>query len=229
MNIFTDSNLSWLLFLGLNFQTELCLIMAEHQLLTLVTFFCMLALMGMSFQPSPERPKRTPEELEEDARQTIKRLLAEFGDKVKADGDRLVAAIYIRFSTNLQDSFEAQLRSALQKAVSENFSVAAENIFFDLGVSGAKRDRKGLEAIRQARTEGKFKVFISLATSRLARNLKMLLEVLDEEFVGNGIRCILTDQNLDSDDKQKWNLLLPLLGWLDDIQRTSHALSLIHI
>jgi len=50
-----------------------------------------------------------------------------------------------------------------------------------------------------------------------------LLEVLDEEFVGNGTRCILTDLHLDSDERKNWKLMLPILGWLDDIQRTSHA------
>ena len=66
-------------------------------------------------------------------------------------------------------------------------------------------------------------MFISLATSRLARKLTTLLEVLDDEFVGNGIRCILTDQNLDSDDREKWKLMLPLMGWLDEVQRTSNV------
>ena len=66
-------------------------------------------------------------------------------------------------------------------------------------------------------------MFIVLATSRLARNLKTLLEVLDEEFVGNGTRCILVDQRLDSKDSERWRLLLPLLGWLDEITRTNQA------
>ena len=225
MFYFTDLHFSWLLLTWMNIRIELCQNLVEHPdlLFWFVSGTLLFALSGMSFQSFGDRPERSREEMERDARATTKRLLGEFGDALNADGVKLVAAIYIRFSTNFQDSFEAQLRSALQKAVNMGFSVTEENIFFDLGISGAKKDRSGLEAIRQARKDGKFKVFISLATSRLARDLKTLLEVLDEEFVGNGIRCILTDQNLDSDDKEKWKLLMPLLGWLDEIHRTSHA------
>ncbi len=162
-------------------------------------------------------------EVERAALATIDQLLAEFGDRIKAGAGKTIAAIYIRYSTSLQDSFEAQLRAILTEAAAKNFSISKENIFYDLGISGAKYDREGLNAIREARRAGKFSVFIALATSRLARNLKTLLEVLDEEFVGNGTRCILVDQRLDSNDNERWKLLLPLLGWLDDIQRTNQA------
>ena len=200
-------------------QNNLCQLLAEHhQVVWPVLLALLLALVGMSFQTSGERSERSREEMERDAKATIKRLLAKFGDKLKADGVKLIVAIYIRYSSTYQDSFEAQLQSALQKTADMGFAVSEENIFFDLAVSGGKRDRTGLDAICKARKEGKFKVFISLATNRLARDLKTLLEILKEDFVGNGIRCILTDQQLDSDDRKNWDLLLPVLG-----------LSLIHI
>ena len=224
MNQFTESYFNMLFFIGLNMQNELCHLLAEHQRLVWPTLLALLLVFaGMSFQEFGERPERTRDEMERDAKATIKRLFTEFGDKLKADGSKLIAAIYIRYSSTYQDSFEAQLQSALQKAADMGFAVSEENIFFDLGISGAKKDRSGLDAIRQAREEGKFKVFISLATNRLARDLKTLLEVLDEEFVGNGIRCILTDQQLDSDDRKNWDLLLPVLGWFDEIQRTNNV------
>jgi len=149
-------------------------------------------------------PERTQRDIEREARATIKRLLDEFGDELKANPAKLIAAIYIRVSTRYQDSFESQLRAALQKAFEMGFSVSEETIFCDLGVSGAKRDRKGLEAIRAARADGKFNVFISLATSRLARKQTTLLTVLHDEFIKNGIRCILIDQILDSHDRERW-------------------------
>jgi len=163
----------------------------------------MLALLVASIQTNFDRSERSKEEMEQDAKTTIQRLLAEFEDQLKGSGSQSIAAIYIRYSTSFQDSFESQLRSALQKAAAMGFSVSVESVFFDLGISGAKKSRNGLDAIREARVAGKFKVFISLATNRLARKLMTLLQVLDEEFVGNGIRCILTDQNLDSDDREK--------------------------
>ena len=221
---FTDSKFSWLLLGGMYFHAELCQILtAYHQPIWAALAAFMLVLMGMSFQGFADRSDRSREEMELDAKRSIKRLLASFGDKLKADGDKLIAAIYIRYSSTYQDSFEAQLLSALQKAADMGLAVCEENIFFDLGISGAKRDRNGLEAIRKARAKGKFKVFVSLATSRLARDLKTLLEVLDEEFVGNGIRCILTDQHLDSDDRKNWKMMLPILGWLDELQRTNNV------
>ena len=167
--------------------------------------------------------QRSREEVERDAIATIDRLLTEFGDRIGPKAGRAIAAIYIRYSTSFQDSFEAQLRALFTEAAMKGFSITRESIFYDLGISGAKHDREGLTAIRAARKAGKFKVFIALATSRLARNLKTLLEVLDEEFVGKGTRCILVDQRLDSEDLERWKLLLPLLGWLDEIQRTNQA------
>jgi len=224
MTHFTDSNFFWLLHAALNSQPELYSMSEEYpELIWLIPITFIFALVGMAFQTSGERSERSPREMRRDVKATTSRLLAKFGNQLKADGVKLMVAIYIRYSSMYQDSFESQLLSALQKAADMGFAVSEENIFFDLAVSGGKRDRTGLDAICEARKNGKFQVFISLATSRLARDLKTLLEVLDEELVGNGIRCILTDQNLDSDDKQKWNLLMPLLGWLDDIHRTSHA------
>ena len=191
-------------------------------LLVLIFSLSFLAV-AMATLPTSNKQKRTKEEMEQDAKKTIKRLLREFGNAIKMDGAKEVAAIYIRYSMDFQDSFESQLRAALNKVVELKLAISAENIFYDLGLSGAKEDRKGLEAIKAARAANRFTVFISLATSRLARKLKTLLEVLDEVFVGNGIRCILIDQNLDSDDHKNWGLLMPLLGWLDQVQRTSNA------
>ena len=167
--------------------------------------------------------ERAADDVERDAVNTIERLLAEFGERIKPAVGRAVAAIYIRYSTSFQDSFESQLRAILSEAIVKNLSIDKENIFYDLGVSGSKNNREGLGAIRKARKERRFQVFVALATSRLARNLKTLLEVLDEEFVGNGTRCILVDQRLDSEDSQSWKLQLPILGWLDEIQRTNQA------
>lgn len=177
----------------------------------------------MAISDFVQQRERTRDEVERDALATIDRLLAEFGDRIKAGAGLAVAAIYIRYSTNLQDSFEAQLRGILTEAAAQNLSVSKDNIFYDLGISGAKHDRDGLNAIRQARADRKFDVFIALATSRLARNLRTLLEVLDEEFVGNGTRCILVDQRLDSKDLKNWKMLLPILGWIDELQRTNQS------
>ena len=224
MTYFTESNFFGLLLATLNSQLKPCQILEEPPaLLCLVPIAAMFALVGMAFQTSGELSERSPEQMQRDAQAAIERLLAKFGGKLKADGVKLIVAIYIRYSSAYQDSFEAQLQSALQKTADLGFAVSEENIFFDLAVSGGKRDRTGLDAIRQAREDGKFKVFISLATNRLARDLKTLLEVLDEEFVGNGIRCILTDQRLDSDERQNWDMLLPVMGWLDQLQRTNNV------
>lgn len=79
-----------------------------------------LTLLGMSLLQS-QKQERTKEEMERDAKMSIHRLLNEFGSSLKANGAKLVAAIDIRYSTQYQDSFEAQLRSALQKAAEQNF------------------------------------------------------------------------------------------------------------
>lgn len=180
---------------------------------------------GMAFLPfsgEPE-PKLTKEQVQQRTNQIIEKLMGEFGDQLTPKRARQIAACYLRYSTDKQNSFEAQLRAIFTFAAANGLSISRENIFYDLGISGATHDRVGLNAIREARKAGKFKVFLAFTSSRLARNLKTLLEVLDEEFVGNGTRSVLVDQNLDSKDVERWKLLLPLMGWLDEIQRNNNA------
>jgi DNA invertase Pin-like site-specific DNA recombinase len=189
----------------------------------LILLMVSTATLAMSVANHFLQRERSREQVESDALATIDRLLEEFGERLYPTGKKIIAAIYIRYSTDKQDSFESQLRSILSYAADNQFSVSKANIFFDLGISGAKYDRNGLNAIREARREGRFQAFIAFSTSRLARNLKTLLEVLDEEFVGNSTRCVLVDQRLDSKDIEKWKMLLPLLGWFDEVQRTNQA------
>ena len=191
----------------------------------LVTIWLMLlsATLAMSVNDFYQQRQLAKEEVRQRALETIEKLLAEFGDMLLHKSGRQIAACYIRYSTDKQNSFEAQLRAIFNFAVANGLSICRENIFYDLGISGAKHDRHGLNAIRQARSAGQFQVFLAFTSSRLARNLKTLLEVLNEEFVGNGTRSVLVDQNLDSKDLERWKLLLPLMGWLDEVQRNNNA------
>lgn len=179
-----------------------------------------LAILTTVFQPSPQR---TREEMERDAITKIEELFSEFGDRISATGSRIGAAVYVRFSTDRQNSFESQLRAMFAYAAEHGFSISRENIFYDLGYSGARTNRAGLTAVREARIQGRFQVFMAFCSSRLARNLATLLQVLDEEFVANGIRCVLIDQRLDSNERDRWATLLPILGWLDQMQRTAQS------
>lgn len=52
----------------------------------------LLVTVGMPFQSVEERAERTKEEMERDAKATIKRLLSEFGSQLKADSAKAVAA-----------------------------------------------------------------------------------------------------------------------------------------
>lgn len=150
MTCFTESNFFGLLLATLNLQLKPCQILEEPPaLLCLVPIAAMFALVGMAFQTSGELSERSPEQMQRDAQATIKRLLAKFGGKLKADGVKLIVAIYIRYSSAYQDSFEAQLQSALQKTADLGFAVSEENIFFDLAVSGGKRDRTGRHSTSQ--------------------------------------------------------------------------------
>ncbi len=181
------------------------------------------ATLVMTIADFYNQRERSREEVQRDALETIDRLMAEFGSRLAHSAGKTVTACYVRYSTDLQNSFESQLRSIFSYAAAHDFSIARENIFYDLGISGAKYDRAGLNSIREAGQQGRFEAFMAFGTSRLARSLRTLLDVLDEEFVGGGIRCVLVDQTLDSKDRERWKLMLPLLGWLDDIQRTNQA------
>jgi DNA invertase Pin-like site-specific DNA recombinase len=80
------------------------------------------------------------------------------------------AAIYARYSTDLQSaaSVEDQIRLCAERAEREGWSVVRQDA--DRGISGASLLRPGLQAMLQGAARGEFDVLIAEALDRLSRD-----------------------------------------------------------
>lgn len=104
-------------------------------------------------------------------------------------------AIYARVSTSDQH-VENQIHDLRLFAVQRGFAVVAE--YTDVGISGSKARRPGLDAmLRDARKRG-FSVLIVAAFDRLARSTKHFLSVVDE-LDSFGIEFISKRENIATD------------------------------
>lgn len=93
------------------------------------------------------------------------------------------AALYIRVSTEEQategQSVSAQIETLKQYCTLYNIEIV--NIYKDLGISGKEtKNRPGLANLLRDARESKFNIVLVWKISRLSRNLKDLLFILDE-------------------------------------------------
>lgn len=108
------------------------------------------------------------------------------------------AAIYARFSTDMQDysSIEDQYRVCEERASKEGWDVAFR--FEDAGISGAAiGNRPGFNAMLSAAMEKKFDVLFVMELSRLSRSTGDLNKTIDR-LVYQGIRVIGVSNGDDS-------------------------------
>jgi DNA invertase Pin-like site-specific DNA recombinase len=89
------------------------------------------------------------------------------------------AALYVRVSTD-QQTVENQERELREVAERRGWTVAAEHVFKDEGISGAKgRDKRpGLDAMLTAASRRRFDVVLVWALDRLGRSLVGLLTTI---------------------------------------------------
>ncbi len=89
------------------------------------------------------------------------------------------AAIYCRVSTLLKgQDIENQRRPLVDFAKNRGFEVV--NQYFDEGISGTTEHRKGLDQLLADSKRGQFKVVLVMEISRLARDVRHLLNLLHE-------------------------------------------------
>ena len=103
------------------------------------------------------------------------------------------AAIYARVSTESQQqrgTIGSQLEALRQRVAVEGDELVAE--FCDDGHSGARLDRPGLDALRDAAEAGLFDTVWCLSPDRLARVYAYQVIVLDE-LARHGIKVRFTD------------------------------------
>jgi DNA invertase Pin-like site-specific DNA recombinase len=87
------------------------------------------------------------------------------------------AAIYARVSTSDQ-SIQSQLYDLKELAAQRGFEVIAE--YKDVGISGTKARRPGLDLLMADARRKKFSVVLVAAFDRIARSTRNFLQIIDE-------------------------------------------------
>ena len=162
--------------------------------------------------------RQEQEELEKKTKLEIDILVADYHAKLPRSKSEAIGAIYARYSSRFQDSIVDQVRELLERALAEGIFVPRENIFYDLAVRGWKDSRPGLNRLRQAIDEKRFKTLLMFSTSRLYRRNYKAMQFVEENLVERGIRVIFVSSNLDTDDGQNWRVMLQIFGTMDEAQ-----------
>src|SRR5690349_19685464 len=129
------------------------------------------------------------------------------------------AALYARVSTERQErqqTIDSQLTALRGWAAAAGFQVAEEHIFRDEGYSGARLDRPGLDALRDAVQDGAVEHLAVLSPDRLARRYAYQVLLL-EEFRKAG--CQVTFLQHPISDNPNDQLLLQIQGAIAEYER----------
>lgn len=168
---------------------------------------------------------RTPTDFKKvvaDSGREIAEIYAEYARKNSHRNGGPVGATYVRFSTEFQSSAADQVRALLIEAEKRGIFVPLENIFVDYGISGRRKSRPALNLLRQALSERRVKVLLVLSLSRLFRNQRGCIEFIEDEIVGNKARCIVIDKGIDTDDRDRWQMILGFTSMFDEFAATAH-------
>jgi DNA invertase Pin-like site-specific DNA recombinase len=122
-------------------------------------------------------------------------------------------ALYARVSTPEQH-VETQLCDLRKFAEQRGYEVVAEHI--DIGVSGMKARRPGLDAMMKDARRRKFNVVLVAAFDRMARSTKHFLQVMDE-FEDLGIEFVSRRENVDTTGAMG-RLFLTLIGSIAELE-----------
>src|SRR3954462_3976018 len=129
------------------------------------------------------------------------------------------AAIYARVSTERQErqqTIESQLAALRAWAEAEGHQLSDRHVFRDEGYSGARLDRPGLDALRDAVRDGEVEVLGVLAPDRLARKYAYQALLL-EEFRRAGCAVRFLSRAISDDPGDQ--LLLQIQGAVAEYER----------
>ena len=125
------------------------------------------------------------------------------------------AGIYARVSTGDQH-VETQLYQLRELAARRGFEVVNE--YTDVGVSGSKARRKGLDAMLADAHRRKFSIVLVAAFDRVARSVKHFLTVMDE-LNDLGIEFISARENIDTSGAMG-RMFVTILGCIAELERS---------
>jgi DNA invertase Pin-like site-specific DNA recombinase len=125
------------------------------------------------------------------------------------------AAIYARVSTPDQH-IETQLYQLRELAARRGFEVVHE--YTDVGVSGSKARRGGLDALLADAHRRKFSIVLVAAFDRVARSVKHFLTVVDE-LNDLGIEFISARENIDTSGAMG-RMFVTIIGCIAELERS---------
>ena len=131
-------------------------------------------------------------------------------------------AIYARVSTESQEArgtIGSQLEVLRKRVAAEGHELVAE--YCDDGCSGARLDRLGLDALRDAAEAGQLEAVWCLSPDRLARMYAYQVMVLDE-LARHGVSVLFHDTPVLNDDPQT-QLLTQVQGVIAEYERAKIA------
>jgi DNA invertase Pin-like site-specific DNA recombinase len=124
-------------------------------------------------------------------------------------------AIYARISTHDQH-IESQLYPLRELAARRGFEVVHE--YTDVGVSGSKARRKGLDAMLADAHRRRFDIVLVAAFDRVARSVKHFLSAMDE-LNDLGIEFISARENIDTSGAMG-RMFVTILGCIAELERS---------
>ena len=130
--------------------------------------------------------------------------------------------IYARVSTEAQEArgtIGSQLEALRARVAAEGDELVAE--FVDDGMSGARLDRPGLDALRDAAEQGSVEAVWCLSPDRLARSFAYQMLVLDE-LARLGVAVCFTDSPPIDDDPEA-RLLVQVQGVIAEYEKAKFA------
>lgn len=137
------------------------------------------------------------------------------------DHKRLIAAIYVRVSTEEQaqegQSIQAQIEVLTQYC--KLFNIQIYDVYKDPGVSGKSMNRPGLEKLIHDSKLGLFNTVLVWKISRLSRSLKDLLIMLDK-FEQKGVSFISYSEKFDT-STPVGRMTLQILGSIAEFERNT--------
>jgi DNA invertase Pin-like site-specific DNA recombinase len=129
-----------------------------------------------------------------------------------------VGMIYARYSSDLQHSIVDQVRELLEFAVLNEIFIPLEFIFWDSGISGRKKNRPGLNAMREALEKDRAQVLLVFHSSRLFRRGYYCMKFVVEDVVSEGKRAIFLKNNIDTEkDGHFWQGMLGMMSLIDEM------------
>ena len=131
-------------------------------------------------------------------------------------------ALYIRVSTEKQategHSLDAQENELKAYCTANGWHVCEGHIYIDAGVSGKSTDRPAFQEMMEAAKAGRIQRIVATKLDRIARNLKDLLNTVDE-LKACGCALVVKKEQFDTSTAQGM-FVLQMLGAVSELERS---------